>query len=59
VFGGQLLGQVTVAAAATLPAMSLRSVQVLFARAGDVRRPLEFSVETLHRGRSVGSVRVR
>jgi acyl-CoA thioesterase-2 len=59
VFGGQLLGQVAIAANRAVPDKSLRSVQILFARAGLIEHDLWFSTEVLHDGRSVGSVRVR
>jgi acyl-CoA thioesterase len=59
VFGGQLLGQIIVAATRSDPAKSVRSVHAVFARAGDVSRPLEVSVDVLHRGRTMSTADVR
>jgi acyl-CoA thioesterase-2 len=58
VFGGQLLGQVIVAAKATDPAKVVRQVHVVFARAGNVANPLQLSVNVLHGGRTMSSAYV-
>ncbi|MCM1012194.1 acyl-CoA thioesterase II [Brevibacterium sp. XM4083] len=59
VFGGQVLAQCIVAAAATLPADRLiHSLHGYFLRAGDVAEPIEFGVERLRDGRSFSARRV-
>jgi len=59
VFGGQLLGQMAVAATKTLDGKSVRSVQALFARAGAVEHDLSIDADVIHEGRTIGSVLVR
>jgi acyl-CoA thioesterase-2 len=59
VFGGQLLGQALMAAAATtVPAMQVKSMHTVFARGASTEAPLEVSVARLHAGRSFASVEV-
>ena len=59
VFGGQVLAQCIVAAAATLPPDRLiHSLHGYFLRAGDVAEPIEFGVERLRDGRSFSARRV-
>ncbi|WP_236791947.1 acyl-CoA thioesterase II [Amycolatopsis sp. GM8] len=58
VFGGQLMGQVLMAAAASHEDKVVRSLQIMFPRAGNVAQPLEFSVDTLHSGRTMATVGV-
>ncbi|GAA1872299.1 acyl-CoA thioesterase [Brevibacterium marinum] len=59
VFGGQVVAQSVVAAAATLPDDRLiHSLHGYFLRAGDVSRPIEFGVERLRDGRSFSARRV-
>lgn len=59
VYGGQVLAQCVVAAAATLPADRLvHSLHGYFLRAGDVSEPIEFGVERLRDGRSFSARRV-
>lgn len=59
VYGGQVLAQCVVAAAATLPAGRLiHSLHGYFLRAGDVSEPIEFGVERLRDGRSFSARRV-
>ncbi|MCI4009912.1 acyl-CoA thioesterase II [Brevibacterium sp. ZH18] len=59
VFGGQVLAQCVVAAAATLPKDRLiHSLHGYFLRAGDVSEPIEFGVERLRDGRSFSARRV-
>jgi acyl-CoA thioesterase II len=55
-FGGQMLAQIVTAAAAETTGKNVRTVQAIFARAGAVDAATEVRVETLHSGRSVGSV---
>lgn len=58
VFGGQLLAQTVVAAARTLPAKEVLSLQCVFARGGQIEQPLDIAVETMSDGRAFGSVAV-
>lgn len=59
VYGGQVLAQCVVAAAATLPEDRLiHSLHGYFLRAGDVSEPIEFGVERLRDGRSFSARRV-
>lgn len=59
VFGGQVLGQVLVAAGRTVPAERLvHSMHAYFLRAGDSMAPIEFTVERLRDGRSFSARRV-
>ncbi|MEO3855868.1 acyl-CoA thioesterase domain-containing protein [Acrocarpospora sp. B8E8] len=59
IFGGQLLGQLALAAAETVGTKSVRSIQALFARAGSVTRDLAIRTEVVHDGRTMGSVLTR
>jgi acyl-CoA thioesterase II len=56
VFGGQLLGQMIVAAASAQPGKSVRSIHAIFARAGTVSLPVELEIDVMHSGRSLASV---
>jgi len=58
VFGGQLLAQTIVAAAAVDPAKSVKSVQTVFARGASTGIPLEFAVDVMQQGRSFASASV-
>jgi acyl-CoA thioesterase len=58
VFGGLLLGQSIVAAARSQPGKEVKTVHTIFARAGRVDQPLDVAVDTMHSGRSFGSVTV-
>ena len=59
VYGGQVVAQSVVAAAATLPDDRLiHSLHGYFLRAGDVSEPIEFGVERLRDGRSFSARRV-
>jgi acyl-CoA thioesterase len=58
VFGGQLLGQMIMAASASHPGKSVRTLHTIFARAARVSAPTELAVETLHAGRSFASANV-
>ena len=55
VFGGQLLGQLIVAAAAVLPEKQVRSVHATFMRTGAVDVPLDIVADPLHQGRSLAT----
>jgi acyl-CoA thioesterase-2 len=58
VFGGQLMGQMIMAASASLPGKTVRSLHAIFARAGTVAEPVDLDVDLLHSGRSLGSLSV-
>jgi acyl-CoA thioesterase II len=58
VFGGQLLGQMIVAASAGSPGKSVRTIHTIFARAARVSAPTELAVEPMHDGRSFASASV-
>ncbi len=58
VFGGQLLAQTIVAAAAALPVKSVKSVHTVFARGASTEAPLEFDVDVMQEGRSFASATV-
>ena len=46
VFGGQLMGQMIVAATASLPGKTVRSLHAIFARAGTVTQPVDLEVDS-------------
>lgn len=58
VFGGLLLGQSIVVATRSQPGKEVKTVHTIFARAGRVDQPLDVTVDTMHAGRSFGSVTV-
>ena len=58
VFGGQLMGQMIMAAAASLPGKTVRSLHAIFARAGTVAEPVDLDVDLMHSGRALGSLSV-
>ena len=58
VFGGQLMGQMIMAASASMPGKTVRSLHTIFARAGTVAEPVDLDVDLLHSGRSLGSLSV-
>ena len=58
VFGGQLLGQVIMAAAAVQPDKAVRTAQAMFPRTGDTGRPLTVTVDPIHLGRTMATVGV-
>jgi acyl-CoA thioesterase len=60
VFGGQILAQMIVAAhldrnADRTDEKEVKSIHAIFARAGDYTRPIEYDVEQMHDGRTIGS----
>jgi acyl-CoA thioesterase-2 len=60
IFGGQVLGQSVVAASRTLPPdRAPHSLHGYFLRPGDVRKPLTFSVDRIHDGRSFSRRRIQ
>lgn len=58
VFGGQLIGQLAVAAARGEPDKSVKTAHALFARTASKAAPLDFEVEALHSGRTMASATV-
>jgi acyl-CoA thioesterase-2 len=58
IFGGQILGQLVVAASGAVPDKTVKSLHVLFPREGDADRPLHFRVTPHHVGRTFASLQV-
>ena len=58
VYGGQILGQSLLAAQATDPEKSVKTIHTVFAKPGSVDQPLEIGCEVMHSGRALGSVTV-
>jgi acyl-CoA thioesterase II len=58
VFGGQLMGQMIVAASAAMPGKTVRSLHAIFARAGTVAEPVDLELDVMHSGRALGSLSV-
>ena len=58
VFGGQLLGQMIVAASASHPGKHVRTLHAIFARAARVSAETQLAVEPMHDGRSFASASV-
>jgi acyl-CoA thioesterase II len=58
IFGGQLLGQSIVAAAAGHPGKTVKTVHTIFARAGSATDPVEIAVDPVHDGRTFASTGV-
>ncbi len=58
VFGGQILGQIIVAAARGELHKRVRSIHAIFARGGRPDQALEIDVDTMHSGRSFASATV-
>jgi acyl-CoA thioesterase-2 len=59
IFGGQVLGQVLVAAAAAVPSKQVKSVYVQFARDGVAPDPVRIEVAVLHDGGTYATSDVR
>ena len=55
VFGGQLLGQMIMAASASSPGKQVRTLHTIFARAARVSAATELAFEPIHDGRSFAS----
>lgn len=56
VFGGQILAQMIIASALAHDASkAVKSIHVVFARAGDLADPVEYEVDSMHDGRTFGS----
>jgi acyl-CoA thioesterase-2 len=58
VFGGQLMGQMIVAAATAVPGKNVKSIHTIFARAGTVAKPVDLELDVMHSGRALASVTV-
>lgn len=58
VFGGQLMGQSIVAAAAADPTKRPKTLHIVFARAASPDAPMEIDVEPIHTGRAFSSLSV-
>jgi acyl-CoA thioesterase len=58
VFGGQLLAQMVMAAAGSVPDKSVKSLQAVFVRAASLERPVFLDVEVMHSGRLYSSTTV-
>lgn len=58
VYGGQLLGQLLVAAQEMDPDKVPKTIHTVFAKAGSIEQPLEISCDVMHSGRALGSVTV-
>jgi acyl-CoA thioesterase-2 len=56
IFGGQLLAQAIAIATTCCEDKSVKSIQVNFPRAGDLRKPVEYKVEKLQEGRSFAAL---
>ncbi|MGW0040164.1 acyl-CoA thioesterase [Rhodococcus sp. NPDC003348] len=57
-FGGQILGQLTRAAALACPGKDLKSLHVLFPREGRADEPVRYEVTRQHEGRSFATLTV-
>ncbi len=55
VFGGQLMGQMIVAASRWDPAKAVKSLHLIFARAGTVELPVDIALHPVHSGRAFAS----
>ena len=58
VFGGQLLAQSIVAGGTIDPTKEVKSIHTVFARGGDLSKPLDMEVEAMHTGRALASATV-
>jgi acyl-CoA thioesterase len=56
VFGGQIMGQMIVAAARHEPQKRVKSLHVIFARAGTTTLPVEIVLDPIQSGRAFGSL---
>jgi len=58
VFGGQLLAQMIMAAAGSVPDKTVKSLQAVFVRSASPEHPVTFDVEVMHSGRLYASTTV-
>ncbi|MDG2005648.1 MAG: thioesterase family protein [Novosphingobium sp.] len=56
VFGGQIMGQMIAAAALVEPGKQVKNLHTVFARAGTVKQPVEYTLDQFHSGRAFGSI---
>lgn len=56
VFGGQIMGQMIAAAAMLEPGKRVKNLHTVFARAGTVMQPVDYTLEQFHSGRAFGSI---
>ena len=56
VFGGQIMGQMITAAAMLEPGKQVKNLHTVFARAGTVMQPVDYTLDHFHSGRAFGSV---
>jgi acyl-CoA thioesterase-2 len=55
VFGGQIMGQMIVAASRANPDKTVKSLHLIFARAGTTNLPVDINLQPLHSGRAFAS----
>ena len=58
IFGGQLLAQSIVAGGTIDPTKEVKSIHTVFARGGDLSKPIDIEVEAMHTGRALASAAV-
>lgn len=56
VFGGQIMGQMIAAAALQAPDKQVKNLHAVFARAGTVKQPVDYTLDQFHSGRAFGSI---
>jgi acyl-CoA thioesterase-2 len=56
VFGGQIMGQMIVAAAMHEPQKQVKSLHTVFARAATVKQPVKYELDQFHSGRAFRSI---
>jgi acyl-CoA thioesterase II len=56
IFGGQIMGQMIVAASAFEPAKTVKSLHLIFARSGTIKLPVQIDLDPVHSGRALASV---
>jgi acyl-CoA thioesterase II len=56
VFGGQIMGQMIAAAALQAPDKQVKNLHTVFARAGTVKQPVDYTLDQFHSGRAFGSM---
>jgi acyl-CoA thioesterase II len=56
VFGGQIMGQMIAAAALLEPGKRVKNLHAVFARAGTVMEPVDYTLDRFHSGRAFGSI---
>jgi acyl-CoA thioesterase len=56
VFGGQIMGQMIACAAKLEPGKQVKNLHTVFARAGTVMQPVDYTLDQFHSGRAFGSI---